>query len=83
MIVLTVTSKGQVTLRKELLEHLGVAPGHKIEVSALPAGRVKVRAFRPTGSIKGFVGLLAGQSNKVATVEEMGEAAAEGWALRR
>ena len=29
MRTLTVTAKGQVTLRKDLLEHLGVRPGRK------------------------------------------------------
>ncbi len=33
MITLTVTAKGQVTLRKDLLQHLGVEPGQKIEIS--------------------------------------------------
>ena len=32
MSTLTVTSKGQVTLRKDLLTHLGVHPGDKITV---------------------------------------------------
>jgi hypothetical protein len=30
MSTLTVTAKGQVTLRKDVLEHLGVHPGEKI-----------------------------------------------------
>ena len=38
--LLTVTAKGQVTLRQELLRHLGVKPGEQIEVSALPGGRI-------------------------------------------
>jgi len=29
MAMLTVTSRGQVTLRKEYLQHLGVKPGEK------------------------------------------------------
>src|SRR5438067_187061 len=33
MSTLTVTAKGQVTLRKDLLEHLGVEPGDKIAVA--------------------------------------------------
>jgi hypothetical protein len=32
MATLTVTAKGQVTLRRDLLEHLGVRPGEKITV---------------------------------------------------
>ena len=40
MSTLTVTAKGQVTLRKELLEHLGVHPdGHCAPVFASRSGR--------------------------------------------
>ena len=41
---LTVTAKGQVTLREEVLRHLGVAPGQKVEMYLLPNGRLEVRA---------------------------------------
>ena len=40
MTTLTVTAKGQVTLRKNVLRHLGVSPGQQIEVVLLPEGRV-------------------------------------------
>lgn len=82
MTTLTVTAKGQVTLRKELLQHLGITQGQKIEVLPLPDGRLEIRAARPSGSIEGFIGLLAGRSPKVATLEEIDEAAAQGWAGR-
>ena len=80
MTILTVTSKGQITLRKDLLRHLGVEPGDKIEVSELPGGRIEVKGARPAGTIDGFIGLLAGKTSKVATIEEMNEAATSGWA---
>lgn len=80
MTILTVTSKGQVTLRKDLLRHLGVEPGDKIEISELPGDRIEVKAVRPAGTIDGFIGLLAGKTDKVATIEELNEAAASGWA---
>lgn len=80
MTTLTVTAKGQVTLKKELLQHLGVKPGQKIEVDPLPDGRLSVRAARPKGSIEDFFGILAGKTDKVATIEEMNEAIARGWA---
>lgn len=83
MITLTVTTRGQVTFRKDVLQHLGIRPGEKIEVDKLPDGRVSLRAVRPAGTIDGFVGLLAGKSRKVATIEEINEAAAAGWAGRR
>ncbi len=45
MATLTITAKGQVTLRRELLHHLGVQPGEQIEVSTLPGGRIEVPAL--------------------------------------
>ncbi len=83
MATLTVTARGQVTFRKEVLLHLGINPGDKIELDLLPDGRGVLKAARPTGSINSFVGLLAGRSKKVATVEEISDAAARGWADRK
>lgn len=80
MATLTVTARGQVTFRKKVMEHLGVKPGGKIELDLLPDGRGVIRAARPTGKIENFIGILAGKTKKVATIEEMNEAAAAGWA---
>ncbi|MDQ2779590.1 MAG: AbrB/MazE/SpoVT family DNA-binding domain-containing protein [Pseudomonadota bacterium] len=80
MTTLTVTSRGQVTFRKEVLQHLGIKPGEKIEIDLLPDGRALLNAARPAGTIDGFIGLLAGRVDKVATLDEMREAAARGWA---
>jgi bifunctional DNA-binding transcriptional regulator/antitoxin component of YhaV-PrlF toxin-antitoxin module len=83
MAALTVTSRGQVTFRKEVLRHLGVRPGERIEIELLPNGQGVVRAARPSGSIDDFLGILAGRTKKVATIEEINEAAAQGWAGKR
>jgi bifunctional DNA-binding transcriptional regulator/antitoxin component of YhaV-PrlF toxin-antitoxin module len=80
MTTLTVTSRGQVTFRKEVLQHLGIRPGEKIELDLLPDGRGMLKAARPAGKIDGFVGLLAGRSKKVATIEEINAATSKGWA---
>jgi len=77
---LTVTGRGQVTFRKDVLQHLGIQKGGKIELNKLPDGRVSLRAARPAGKIDDFVGLLAGRTSKVATLEEIAAAAAAGWA---
>ena len=83
MAILTVTARGQVTFRKEVLQHLGIKPGERIELDLLPDGRGVLKAARPTGTIGEFVGLLAGRTRKVATVEEINEAAARGWAGKK
>jgi bifunctional DNA-binding transcriptional regulator/antitoxin component of YhaV-PrlF toxin-antitoxin module len=83
MTTLTVTERGQVTFRKEVLQHLGIKPGEKIELDLLPDGRGMIKAARPTGTIESFVGLLAGRTKKVATIEEINEAAEQGWAGKK
>jgi antitoxin PrlF len=80
MTTLTVTARGQVTFRKDVLRHLGIEPGEKIELDKLPDGRVTLRAMRPAGTIDGFFGLLAGKTKKIATLDEINEAAAANWA---
>ncbi len=47
MASLTVTMKGQVTLKRELLQHLGIKPGERVEFDKLPGGELRVRAARP------------------------------------
>ena len=71
MTTLTVTSRGQVTLKKEVLKHLGIKPGETIELDLLPNGRCGLKAARPQGTIAGFVGVLADRTYKVATIEEI------------
>jgi len=58
MAKLTITAKGQVTLKKELLNHLGVGPGEKIEADKLPDGRIIVRAAPLDGTIADLIGCL-------------------------
>ncbi len=80
---LTITARGQVTFRKEVLRHLGIEPGGKVELVLLPDGRAALKAARLAGTIDGFLGVLAGKTSQIATLEEMEEAAAQGWAGER
>lgn len=80
MTTLTVTAKGQVTLKKDLLQHLGVKPGQKIEVEILPGGKLNVSAAPRKRDWNDFAGILAGKTDKVATIDEMNEAIRKGWA---
>jgi AbrB family looped-hinge helix DNA binding protein len=83
MSTLTVTAKGQVTLRKDLLEHLGVHPGEKITVNKLPDGRIELRAARPTGKISDAFGFLKRDGGPSLSIEEINEIIANGWAGKR
>jgi bifunctional DNA-binding transcriptional regulator/antitoxin component of YhaV-PrlF toxin-antitoxin module len=80
MPTLTVTTRGQVTFRKKVLQHLGIKAGGKIDLDLLPDGRGMIQAARPAGRIHDFFGVLSGKTKKVATIEEMNEAATRGWA---
>ena len=80
MTTLKITARGQVPFRKEVLQHLGIKPGEQIEVERLPEGELRIRVARSSGSIKDFIGLLAGASDKVLSIEEMNEISAAGWA---
>lgn len=82
MTILTVTSKGQLTLRKEVLAHLGVKPGDRVEIDLLPDGRGVLQAASPTGDIREFAGVLAGKTHKTASLREMDEAIKQGWTGR-
>jgi AbrB family looped-hinge helix DNA binding protein len=78
---LTVTAKGQVTLRKDILRHLGVEPGDKIDVDKLPDGRVEVKAAG-AGKISDVFGMLK-RPRKPLSVAEMNRIAARGWAGKK
>jgi antitoxin PrlF len=77
---LTVTAKGQVTLRKEILRHLGIGPGQQVAVEMLPSGRLELRAAKSSGSIENFIGCLKRPGTKPLTIEEMNEISEKGWA---
>jgi AbrB family looped-hinge helix DNA binding protein len=83
MSTLTVTAKGQVTLRKDVLEHLGVHPGEKIAVDKLPDGRIELKAVRPTGKISDVFNRFRKETGRSLSIEEIKEVARRGWAGRR
>lgn len=78
MTSLTITSKGQVTFKRELLKHIGAKPGDRLEVGLLPGGRLEVKAA-PSEGIESVFGRLAGKTHVKASIEEIAAAAAEGW----
>jgi bifunctional DNA-binding transcriptional regulator/antitoxin component of YhaV-PrlF toxin-antitoxin module len=74
MTTLTVTARGQVTFRREILQHLGIRPGEKIELALLPDGRAELRAVKPKLSPSRLHGLLKGKGNgKKLSIEEIGK----------
>ena len=82
MASLTITAKGQVTLKRDLLQHLGIRPGERVDFEKLPGGELRVRAARPTGKIVDFLNSLGGKVKlkKPLSIEDMNRIAAAGWA---
>jgi bifunctional DNA-binding transcriptional regulator/antitoxin component of YhaV-PrlF toxin-antitoxin module len=71
---LKVTAKGQVTLRRAVLDHLGVGPGAKVSVSLLENGRIELAAAAVRDDIKSLRGALRRAGQQPVSLEEMQEA---------
>jgi bifunctional DNA-binding transcriptional regulator/antitoxin component of YhaV-PrlF toxin-antitoxin module len=83
MPTLTVTAKGQITLKQELLRHLNVTPGQKVEVDKLPDGRLVVQPAAQTGSIAEFSGSLAKKGTPRLTIAQIKKITEDAWAGKR
>ena len=78
-ITLTVTVKGQITLRREVLEHLGARPGDKVDVDLVPDGRLQLRTKQKI-PVSAVFGMLAQPDTPAHSIKELNEAASAGWA---
>ena len=83
MNTLKITAKGQVTLRKDVLRHLGASPGDKLLVSKTLDGGIEMRAARGQGKISDAFGMLKRDGGPSLSIEEMNEIVAECWAGTR
>lgn len=81
MTTLTVTAKGQITLKRELLQHLGVQPGQQVEVSLLADGVLALHTKAPHG-LDAFAGCLP-PPVRALSLDEIAAVTADGWAGRR
>jgi antitoxin PrlF len=77
---LTVTAKGQVTLRKDVLKHLGVKPGDKIEIDLLPDKKVSIRPRKTGATLNSFIGCLKSPDGPELSLDEIKKLIEEGWA---
>lgn len=70
------TSKGQLTLPKQIRDYLHLHSGDKLDFVIESEGRV---LLRPTViDVRDLKGILKGRTNKVVSIEEMNEAIAQG-----
>lgn len=78
MTSLTVTSKGQITLRKDILNRLGVRPGDRIDIVPTARGGYELLPARPNRPISDLFGMLKSPFDRPLTIEEINEGIAEG-----
>ncbi|WBH17265.1 AbrB/MazE/SpoVT family DNA-binding domain-containing protein [Sphingomonas radiodurans] len=84
MTTLTITAKGQITLKKELLRHLGLGPGDKLDVQPVPGGGFTMRpATNGRRTIEDSIGALKRPGQKTLSIEEMNDVIAQAWAGER
>jgi bifunctional DNA-binding transcriptional regulator/antitoxin component of YhaV-PrlF toxin-antitoxin module len=81
MIELTVTAKGQITIKKSLLDGLGARVGDKLHVDVRPDGGLVIPPLRRTGKISDAFGMIKPlPGTPPISIEEMNEIIAKGWA---
>ena len=74
MTLATLSSKGQITIPKQVRQGLGVSTGDRLEFIEIAPGRYEVlAATRDASELKGLVG----RADSVVSVEEMNEAIAK------
>jgi AbrB family looped-hinge helix DNA binding protein len=79
MAIATLTSKGQMTLPKDIRERAGLQPGDKVKVFVDSRGDIRLLRMR---SIKELAGVLHRPGMTPVTVEEMNDAVGEAVAER-
>lgn len=72
------TSKGQITLRKGVLEHMDLHPGEVLEVFLLPNRKVQLEPVRPKKDIASLFGILGPSKVGSLTTEQINEGIAQG-----
>lgn len=85
MSAITVSAKGQVTLQKELLRHLGIHPGDKISVEKLSWGRGQTSGSSTRWENRCVLWLPNTGGQKPVSIDEMNVAIpiAKGWTRGR
>ena len=74
----TLTSKGQITIPKEIRDHLKLRTGHRLEFRIATDGHVVMQSR--SRDVRELKGILRSPRRKPVSVEEMNEAIAQGFA---
>lgn len=74
----TMTSKGQITVPKDVREDLNLKAGSKVMFVKLHNGQYRI--VPRTGSVEDFLGILYDPTRPAMTIEEINDAIADGGA---
>jgi antitoxin PrlF len=77
MPVSTLTSKGRITIPKEICDRLGLRTGQRMESSFGPEGQLVLKPR--TQDIRLLKGIIRSGKKRAVSVERMNEAIAEGF----
>lgn len=73
----TLTSKGQITVPKEIRDHLKLRTGQRLEFQVVADGRVLMRPR--SRDVRELKGIVRSSRRKSVSVEEMNQAIAQGF----
>lgn len=76
MAISTITSKGQITISKEIRDELGLKPGDRLNIVKESKGELSVRPINR--DFRSLRGMLKSKRTRPLTLEEIDEAIARG-----
>jgi AbrB family looped-hinge helix DNA binding protein len=76
MSIATMTSKGQITVPKDVRDELHLVPGSKVMFVRIGPGHVRI--VPRTGKLEDLFGILHRPGQRALTIEEINEGIAEG-----
>jgi antitoxin PrlF len=77
MPISTLTSKGQITLPKEVREQLRLQAGSRVDFIIEPSGRVSLNPLN--SDFRSLRGIVKSKRKRPVSIEEMNEAIARGY----
>lgn len=82
MVRLKVTAKGQITLKREVLDHLGIRPGDEVEVNLQSRREATLHPISGKLPIQAVFGMFENTTGKSYSLDDLDEAVAESYTKR-
>ncbi|MCL2308262.1 MAG: AbrB/MazE/SpoVT family DNA-binding domain-containing protein [Proteobacteria bacterium] len=79
---ITLSGRGQFTLNKGFMEHLGVKPGEQVSIHKMPDGKLEISAKKDKWTVdeaKAYFSHLLGNNTTHLTIDEMNATIAAGY----